>query len=115
MENIISEEGKLIPDVYDRIICVKVGKIQRENMYEMSRKYWKVNLERASRSTHVLAIVNGIVKAVFIPNRWFYTEDSSHLGRCEFEGKEDLGSKYLGKSVTSLYGKTANPVLYIYD
>ncbi len=114
MESKIDEMNKLIPDAHDRILCVKVGKIQRENMYEMSRKYWKVNLERASRSTHVLAIVNGIVEAVFIPNRWYHTDNPSYIGRCEFEGKEDQNSKYLGKSVTALYGKSANPVLYIY-
>ena len=48
--------NELLPKAEDRIVCVKVGKIKRENLYEMARKYWKVRLERASRATHVLAV-----------------------------------------------------------
>ena len=28
----------LIPNPEDRIMCVKVGKVKRENLYEMTRK-----------------------------------------------------------------------------
>ena len=66
----ITEE--LVPRKEDRIVCVKVGKIERENLYEMTRKYWKVRLERVSRATHVLAVVDGKVKAVYSPNKWCY-------------------------------------------
>ena len=48
----------------DKIICVKVGKVARENLYEMTRKYWVVNLDRAKKATHVLAIIDGVVEAV---------------------------------------------------
>ena len=81
--------NELIPKAEDKIVCVKVGKIKRENLYEMTRKYWKVKLERASRATHVLAVVEGKVEAVYSPKQWFYTKD------------------------TGLYGRSANPVKYI--
>ena len=29
----------LVPSPSDRIICFKVGKVKRENLYEMTRKY----------------------------------------------------------------------------
>lgn len=61
----------LIPQGNDRIVCVKVGKVMRENLYEMTRKYWKVKLEKVSQSTHVLAVVDG-VEAVYIPQGWKY-------------------------------------------
>ena len=32
--------NELTPNSEDRIICVKVGKVKRENLYEMTRKYW---------------------------------------------------------------------------
>jgi hypothetical protein len=101
---------ELIPKDGDRIICVKVGKVMRENLYEMTRKYWVMKLERASKATHVLAIIDGIVEAVYIPNEWKYTE---HEGRCEFIGKENPNSEYIGKSVKAFYGHSANPVKYI--
>ena len=76
----------LIPSPGDCIMCVKVGKVKRENLYEMTRKYWKVDINRARKATHVLAIVNGIVEEVYNPVNWKYTEDPKHIGRCEFLG-----------------------------
>ena len=64
----------LIAKDNDRIVCVKVGKVFRESLYEMTRKYWVMKLERAEKATHVLAIVDGIVKAVYIPEKWYYSK-----------------------------------------
>lgn len=105
--------NELIPNPQDRIICIKVGKIIRENFYEMARKYWIVNLERASKATHVLAIVNGIVHAVYIPEKWMHSKDSGYEGRCEFIGSEDPTSEFIGKSVVHFYGNSQNAVKYI--
>ena len=95
----------------DKIICVKVGKVARENLYEMTRKYWVMKLERAKEATHVLAIINGIVEAVYIPIEWKRSE--VRIGRCEFIGYEDIDSDYIGKSVISFYDKSQNPIKYI--
>ena len=103
----------LMPNPSDRIICVKVGKIQRENFYEMARKYWKVSIKRARQATHVLVIVGGSVKAVYHPNRWYPTQSPKYLGRYEFDGEEDPLSEYIGKSVKSFYGNSQNPIKYI--
>lgn len=103
----------LIPKSDDRIVCIKVGKVKRENFYEMARKYWVVKLERVSKSTHVLAVIDGIVKAVYIPKEWFYSKDKGNEHRCEFVGEEDLFSDYIGKSVKEFYGHSSNPVKYI--
>ena len=104
---------ELVPNLEDRIMCVKVGKVKRENLYEMTRKYWKVDITRARRATHVLAIINGIVEEVYNPVDWKYTEDPKHIGRCEFLGVEDAHTTYIGKDVTGFYGKSQNPVKYI--
>lgn len=109
----IMTRDELIPNPEDRIMCVKVGKLKRENLYEMTRKYWKVDIKRARKVTHVLAIVNGVVEEVYIPSEWKYTEVPKYIGRCEFQGVEDEQSAYIGKSVTSYYGRSQNPVKYI--
>ena len=104
----------LIPRPNDRLMCLKVGIIKRENFYEMTRKYWYAKLERASKATHVLAVVEGIVKAVYIPERWFRTDNADYPNRIEFVGKDVADSDYLGKSVKHLHIKgNSNPVLYI--
>ena len=109
----MSYTNELIPNSLDRIICVKVGKIVRESFYEMARKYWTVKLERAKNATHVLAIVDNTVAAVYIPYEWKYTDNPRYERRCEFVGKEDIESVYLEKSVRSFYGNSQNPVKYI--
>ncbi len=101
----------LIPKSADRILCVKIGKVKRENLYEMTRKYWKVRLEKASLATHVLAVVDGVVEAAYIPHEWKLSEERT--GRCEFVGTEDVCSEYIGKDVKGFYGHSANPVKYI--
>ena len=103
----------LMPNPEDRIICVKVGKVKRENHYEMTRKYWKVDITRARKATHVLAIVNGIVEEVYIPVDWKSTDDPKHIGRCAFLGTEDEHTTYIGKDISDFYGKSQNPVKYI--
>ena len=103
----------LLPKNTDIIICVKVGKIVRENLYEMTRKYWAVNINRASKATHVLSSVDGIVKAVYIPKEWMFTQVPQHEGRCEFVGIEDVKSNYIGKCFSAFFGKSQNPVKYI--
>ena len=110
---IVAMNTELLPKNTDRIICVKVGKIVRENLYEMTRKYWAVNINRASKATHVLSIVDGIVETVYIPKEWFFTQNPQYEGRCEFVGVEDVKSEYIGKSVSTFYGKSQNPVKYI--
>jgi hypothetical protein len=89
-------------------MCVKVGKVKRENLYEMTRKYWKVDINRARKATHVLAIVNSIVEEVYNPVDWKYTEDPKHLGRCEFHGSGRMNVLLtLVKSVTCLLWQRA--------
>lgn len=103
----------LVPRKEDRILCVKVGKIKRENLYEMARKYWKVSLQRASKATHVLAIIDGKVEAVYSPERWFITDNPKYPGRCEFVGELDLDNDYIGKSVKNLLGSSRKEFRYI--
>lgn len=103
----------LIPRPDDRLFCVKVGKVKRENLYEMTRKFWVAKLERASLATHVLAIINGVVEAVYIPSRWYYSTVKGREHRLEFDGRDDPLSDYIGKDVSGYYGKSQNPVKYI--
>lgn len=106
-------DNLLKPSPSDRIICFKVGKVKRENLYEMTRKYWKLNILRAEKATHVLAIIDGIVQAVYLPGRWYPTKETNCIGRYEFDGEEDFQSEYIGKSVANYYGRSQNPIKYI--
>ena len=75
---------ELIPQVGETIICLKVGKIDREDLYEMTRKYWKMSLQRASKANHVLAVVDGInsvpILSDFISYKGKQFSDSFQIG-----------------------------------
>lgn len=111
MNKIMEEE--LVPQSGDILLCVKVGKIKREDIYEMARKYWVVDGNRANQATHVLAIIDGIVDSVFINCHWKLTDNPQYAGRWEFHGTLCTDSPYIGKSVKAFYGRSSNPVKYI--
>ncbi len=108
----------------DRLMVVKlnrtyVGKssekiYQRENLYEKTRKYWRVNIVRAESADYVLAVFKGIVRAVYKPNRWYPVQKPDlYVGtRFAFDGIEVHDSPYLNKDV-SKYVKGQSPVQYI--
>ena len=104
---------ELVPAEGDRLLGVKIGRIERGDTYEMARKYWVVDGRRASRATHVLAVIDGVVEAVYTDLAWHPTGNPRYEGRWEFEGVPCVDSPYVGMSVRSYYGRSSNPVRYI--
>ena len=82
------------------------------SIYEATRQSWDANLEKAEDYKYVLAVVSGIVKEVFIVNRWV----SLPNGRIAFEGEiaNDEIAKLKGFRIPNKYRKRglANPFLY---
>ena len=84
---------------------------KRTNVYEMVRKYWKVDKSHVEQADYVFGVANGLVVAVYTDMRWKYEEYNGYL-RCSFEGVEVKDSKYLGLKVSD-YVRSQNPVTYI--
>lgn len=104
-------------DPNDRIICVNISRTFDKNEgaddYDRARHYWRVSLARASKANLVLATVHGIVKAVFVPHKWYLTDSEEYLGRCEFDGEPVDDSPYLGKCVWNIISKRTVSFAYI--
>lgn len=108
----------------DRLLIVKLNKTytgspteriyQRENMYEKTRKYWKLNPEKAQQADFVLAVFKKVVRAVYKPERWFPVQNEEIFSgiRYAFDGVEIENSPYLNKDV-SKYIRGMNPIQYI--
>lgn len=123
--NILYDCADLSPAPGDKLICININKTYnrpdvdqygtRDNIYEATRKYWRLNGERAKRADYVLSTYQGIVRAVFKPIRWMVSEKTFNTGnRWEFEGTEILDSPYLNTSVKSIiHHGNQNPILYI--
>lgn len=115
----------LVPKPGDKLICININKTYnrpdedyygtRDNTYEATRKYWKLNGNRAKQADYVLATYQGIVRAVFKPNRWFVSAKPFKTGpRWEFEGIEVFDSPYLNMTVKdSIHNGNQNPINYI--
>lgn len=115
----------LSPIPGERLMCININNTYnrperdqfgtRENIYEATRKYWKVNGARAARAEYVLATYRGIVRAVFKPTKWFKSDIVFDKGaRWEFEGYEVKDSPYLNTSVVGFINHgNQNPIRYI--
>ena len=58
--------NELRPNSEDRIICVKVGKVKRENLYEMTRRYWRLILTVQEKLHTFLLLLMGLWKKSII-------------------------------------------------
>lgn len=109
----------------DKLIAVKLNRTYRnnrlhtpvdqpDNIYEKTRKYWRVNIKRAQKADYVLAVYKGIVRAVFKPLEWYpVTRPELFTGtRYAFDGIEVPDSPYLNTDV-SAYITGQSPVRYI--
>ena len=103
------------PCPQDKIICVNLnksfGKNKNADIYEATRRSWVMNIKRAQRATHVLAIYKGIVRAVFRPMKWSRSEPNGN--RIEFEGEQLTDSQYLNRSIKNTVKRGPNPINYI--
>lgn len=87
---------------------------QRENIYEKIRKYWRLNPIRAKKADFVLAVFQGVVRAVYKPMSWFPIQDATLFTgtRYAFDGIEIKDSKYLNKDISKYIGGMS-PIRYI--
>lgn len=112
--NLIYDCAEINPNPDDRFVCININKTynngERENIYEATRKYWKMNGQRAMSATYVLSLYRGIVRAVFKPTRWYLSKE--YKGRWEFDGIEVEESPYLHKTVKNIITCGQNPISY---
>lgn len=117
MEETFKDYGEFENLGTERIVCVNVSRTylggERESLYECTRKYWRLNGERAGSADLVFAECSGYIVGVFKPFRWYLTQCEQLKGRWEFEGEQLDDSPYLNQSIRKLWGKRQNPVMYI--
>lgn len=102
----------------DSVILININKLYRPNMnamelYEATRKHWKVSINRVSKIKIACSVFRGIIREVFIIHQWL---PSPEKGRSYFEGEvasQELREKYLYKSVTKYWKQgSQSPIKY---
>jgi hypothetical protein len=129
MEKITKFDDKCI------IVKIPIGIYQRKNLYDATRRCWRINLDRARMADYVLGTFEGKVICVIKVTDCDYvnaklcaiekisckndfgvdTELCEKRGRVAFEGHEIKDDKkYLNKSIPNEYLPVQNPVKYTY-
>lgn len=123
--NVLYDCSDIQPISNERLICININKTynrpntdyygKRDNIYEATRKYWRLNGNRARTADYVLAVYQGIVRAVFKPLEWHISDVKFETGdRWEFTGTEIEDSPYLNVSVKEyIKHGNQNPIFYI--
>ncbi len=106
------------PDLKYIIIKINDRVLQERNndVYETVRSAWKVNLSKIKDYKYCLAVLNGIVKNVYMIDEW-QPDHRGREGRYEFTGKEapeNIRLLFINKRIPEKYRKKgmASPVLY---
>jgi hypothetical protein len=118
-----------ISKINDKCIIIKIHQEtvnKRGSIYEAVRQCWNNNKTKAEQVDYVLAVVNGIVKGVFKPTKWYYpylkescsncSHNNEKCKRIAFIGEEvndSVKSKYLGKYIPDQFMRPGpGPFLY---
>jgi len=87
----------------------------RPNIYEATRGWWVLDINRAKNIDYVLAEYRGVIRAIFKPKRWMSTTEFGGI-RWGFEGDEvndkEILDLYINKAVPKIQGM-ANPIRYL--
>lgn len=134
LESRYNSEDLTFNDIDDNIMLIKINRLYHNNMtptelYEITRGYWRVNLEQAKKVKYVLAVYYGIVLEVYEVVAWFPAFSTMMHQRIEDVNSDKLSSryefvgriaddivrkKYKDKSVSNIFLKgEQNPIKYI--
>ncbi len=86
-----------------------------EEMYEATRKSWRISMTRVKNISYACAVYKGIIREVFKIDKWLPSSNSK--GRFMFVGKvatAHIRNKYINKSVAKYWIQgSQNPIKYV--
>lgn len=105
------------------LISVNRSADAETSLYEATRYAWKINPAKAREADVIIATVQGVIKGVFIAEKWLEATAANFPGREDrpgrygFTGQEapqDIERMYVGKRIPDEYRKrgAANPIKY---
>jgi len=108
-----------LTEVKHNLLIININKTynpeKEKNLYEATRKSWRLNEKNLEKIDFVLAEYKGIVRAIFKPEKWYSTEDKK---RKYFEGKEvmdeEIKKLYLNKRISKKGKGQQNPIFYLW-
>ena len=88
----ISKDSPISPNFPCRVFVFSIGKFQRENVYENTRKYWKITQRYQDTSLYgyAVGVINGYSESAYRLSGWNPTRNMEYEGKYEFDGEEFL-------------------------
>jgi hypothetical protein len=120
-EIFINYESKKII-IEDDLIAININNlyyfwITEFELYEATRKSWRLNLSRAEWIKYVLSVFKWIVREVYEINNWEFSKKLNWYNRYKFNwviAKDEIRKKYIHKDVSEYFSKwSQNPIKYI--
>ena len=109
-----------IAKIDDEVILININNmyelwISKEDLYQATRKYWKVDKNKASKAKYALSHYHWIIRWVYKIDEWYSSK--VQIWRSEFNWKlanDDIQKKYLHKSIAKYFKKwSQNPIKYV--
>lgn len=82
--------------------------LYRECLYDCTRKYWSIAIEKANAATHILGCYHGKVIEVIRIQRYHVESLGELAGRKVFEGIEQPDSPYIGMDLHEIFATLKN-------
>lgn len=108
--------------IVDRVLTININgtynlhRDEENGLYEATRKSWKLSPRRAEKVQYVLGEYRGVVRAIFVPEKWEHEKGNDK--RWLFEGYEvteqnnpEIYHRYINKHLPKSKG-TQNPLHY---
>ena len=94
------------------------GVYKRYDIYESTRKYWRISPERAEHINYVLGVYKGVVRCVIKVESYVFVaqaEDGTLFknSRCCFEGETCPNSAYMNKDVCDFPFGSGGAIRYV--
>ena len=101
-------------DENDKILLIKIKEAYIKNnnndIYKTVHYAWAIG-ENRKKVKHVAAVVNGIIKKMYLVDEWYYVEERN---RWAFNGREVELSKYINKRIPASFRRKGNASPFIY-
>ena len=82
--------------------------LYRSSLYDCTRKYWQINMDKFEVATHVLGCYKGkVIEVITIKNRYIELS-GEYAGRKVFEGVEEDKSPYMGMDLHEIFDSLRN-------
>lgn len=108
--------------IEDDLLIININKlyyywIWENELYEATRKSWRLDLNRAKNIKYALSVYKWIVREVYEIEKWYFSEINNLFNRYQFDwfiANNEIRNKYLHKDVSDYFKKwSQNPIKYL--